>query len=74
MTRFYFDTVVNHSPAQDDLGIELAGREKARSEALRAAADMAKDFADRGELAEIEVNVRDGDVPVLSARLSLRVE
>ena len=70
--RFYFDTAVNGKSIEDDEGLELASREIARVEAVKAAAEMAKDAA--ATLQEVAVIIREGIEPVLSVRLPRIVE
>jgi hypothetical protein len=75
MPRFYFDTVVNREIAHDDAGLEFASLDEARQEAMRAAAEIAKDLAYKGISADIAVHIRVGGVESLAtARSSVRLE
>jgi len=46
----------------------------ARQEAIRAAAEMAKDQHLDGNARDITVAIREGDKPVATIRLSLKIE
>jgi hypothetical protein len=74
--RFYFDAVLNGEPQPDPEGIELANRDTARQDAVRAAAEMAKDRHLDGNAREFTVKVREGSEPVatIRIRLSLKIE
>jgi hypothetical protein len=72
--RFYFDAVLNGEPEPDPEGIELDSRDTARQEAVRAAAEMAKDRHLGGNAREFTVKVREGSEPFATIRLSLKIE
>ncbi|MGV3652071.1 MAG: DUF6894 family protein [Devosia sp.] len=71
MPRYFFHlTSDTDGKARDEIGIELNGLAAARSEAVRALSEMARDAA-RGPLPQIEVVVTDHSDALLFA-LSLR--
>jgi hypothetical protein len=72
--HFYFDAVLNGKVAPDPEGVELGNRDTARQEAVRAAAEMAKDSHLDGNARDIIVRVREGREPVATVRLSILIE
>ena len=74
MPHFYFDAVLQGQAETDPVGVELANRAVARQEAVRAAAEMAKDRHLGENVKDITLAIREGDEPVATIRLSLRVE
>jgi hypothetical protein len=72
--RFYFDAVLQGRTETDREGVELADRAVARQEAIRAAAEMAKDQHLDGDARDITVAIREGDKPIATIRLSLKIE
>ena len=74
MPRFYFDAVLQGRTETDREGVELSDRAVARQEAIRAAAEMAKDQHLDGNARDITVAIREGDKPVATIRLSLKIE
>jgi hypothetical protein len=59
MPRFYFDVDTGGSSTHDTEGDELADREAARQEALRALTEMAWTLSARTAGGEITIRVRD---------------
>ena len=74
MPRFYFDAVLQGKPEADPVGIELDNRDVARQEAVRAAAEMAKDRHVGENAQDITLAIREGDDPVATVRLCLKIE
>ena len=77
MTRvphFYFDATVNGEALPDPEGIELDTRAVARTEGLRAVAEMVKDQHLNGNARDIMIAIREGSDPVATIRLSLKIE
>ena len=74
MTRYFFDTSDNGRVFRDEEGTELASLEVARQEALVTLSQIVKDKMPDGDRREFVIDVRDGDGPLLTASLSLRVE
>jgi hypothetical protein len=72
--RYHFDAVLNGKVAPDPEGVELDSRDTARQEAVRAAAEMAKDSHLDGNARDITVRVREGREPVAIIRLSILIE
>jgi hypothetical protein len=75
MPRYYFDLLLHGDVEADGEGINLDGPAVARQEAVRAAAEFAKDLAHNHQQEDIAIRVRDeeGD-RVATARLRLNVE
>ncbi|HZB36846.1 MAG TPA: hypothetical protein VE443_02435, partial [Beijerinckiaceae bacterium] len=72
MPRFYFDLVLDGKAERDAEGVELNA---ARAEAVRAATDIAKDYAGKHPNHDLMIRVRSEERQrVATARLSLRVE
>ena len=70
-----FDTNDGDRIIPDKEGLDLAGMEEARAEAIKALPDMARDGLPDGDYREFVVDVRDeAGQRVLRARLSLVVE
>lgn len=59
MPRYYFDIRDGESFIQDDDGIDLPDLHKAKEQASRALADMARDAIPRREVYEMAIEVRD---------------
>jgi hypothetical protein len=75
MPRFYFDTTLDHVTEPDREGVQLDDAQTARREAVRAAAEMAKDFARHSDEQDITIQVRDeAGERVGTARLTLRID
>jgi hypothetical protein len=72
--RFYFDVVLQGQPETDPVGIELVSRHVARQEAVRAAAELAKDPHVGENAKDITLAIREGEEPVATVRLSLKIE
>jgi len=72
--HFYFDAMLQGQAETDPVGVELANRAVARQEAVRAAAEMAKDRHLGENAQDITLEVREEDEHVATVRLSLRVE
>jgi hypothetical protein len=71
MPRYFFDE--NGTPDQD--GLDLFGREQARTQAVKALPDMARDVLPNGEALTLAVAVREADGPVFfRATLTLKCE
>jgi hypothetical protein len=75
MPRFYFDLTLDGKPEPDAEGVELDDANAARAEAVRAATDIAKDYAGKHPNHDLMIRVRSEERQrVATARLSLRVE
>jgi hypothetical protein len=75
MPRYYFDTHDGDRLVRDNDGEELAGLERAQTEAVKALPDMARDALPCGDRRDFVVSVRDeGGRQVVKATLSLVVE
>jgi hypothetical protein len=75
MPRFYFDTTLDNVTNPDREGMVFRDAETARHEAVRAAAEMAKDFVRKGPKQDITIQVRDeAGERVGTARLTLRID
>ena len=75
MPRFYFDVYDTGRFSRDEEGLELSSIEEARSQALAALRDIARDELPDGDRREFLVKVRDGDSePIMTASLVLHVE
>ena len=75
MARYYFDFNDGETMMVDEGGIELDGVEAVHREALKALADVAKEFIPKGGQRSIVVGVRDeAGQRVLMAALSLNVQ
>jgi hypothetical protein len=72
--HFYFDATVNGEALPDPEGIELDTRAVARTEGLRAVAEMVKDQHLNGNARDIMIAIREGSDPVVTIRLSLKIE
>jgi len=72
--HFYFDATVNGEALPDPEGIELDTRAVARTEGLRAVAEMVKDQHLNGNARDIMIAIREGNDPVATIRLSLKIE
>jgi hypothetical protein len=70
--HFYFDATVNGEALPDPEGIELDTRAVARTEGLRAVAEMVKDQHLNGNARDIAIP--EGSDPVATIRLSLKIE
>ena len=71
MTRYFFDENDTH----DRDGLEMAGREQARTQAVKALPDMARDVLPDGDELTLTVTVREADGPVFfRATLTLKCE
>jgi hypothetical protein len=57
--RFYFDATIDGVTEPDREGMEFHDARTARREAVRAAAEMAKDFARDSDEQDIMIQVRD---------------
>jgi len=71
---FYFDATVNGEALPDPEGIELDTRAVARTEGLRAVAEMVKDQHLNGNARDIMIAIREGSDAVATIRLSLKIE
>lgn len=67
MTRYYFNVREDDHLSLDDEGFEYASDERARSEALRSLAELAKDAISKcdGVRHSMSVEVQDDQGPVL---------
>ena len=76
MPRFYFDITDTGRVTRDEEGLEFAGRQEARQQALATLGEIAKDELPDGDHREFVIEVRDGGgtVPIQRAVLSLNVE
>jgi hypothetical protein len=72
MPRFFFDFNENGATAIDLEGLDLASPDLARTEALSALAEMARDAPCRGEGRSLVCTVRDGDGAVHRLELTVR--
>lgn len=74
MPRFFFDTVDTGHPLPDDVGVELSDRESARSAAISALIDLARDELPDGDHREFVMTIREEQgTQLLSVRLVLDV-
>lgn len=75
MPRFYFDVRDGDRFFRDDEGLELSTFERARAEATRALAEIAKEALPGAVQRELAIEVRDGSPgPVLRTSLWFEVE
>jgi hypothetical protein len=75
MPRFYFDTTFDNVTEPDREGVELRDARTARKEAVRAAAEMAKDAAGKSAEQDISIQVRDeAGERIGTARVTLRID
>ncbi len=70
MPHYYFDTRDNDRFIQDDDGVELADLDAARQIAAASLAELAVDVLPGSERRVLIVEVREGQEPVLEARLT----
>lgn len=72
MTRYFIDTSDGETSLSDEIGADYATEGLARSEALQAVGDMARDHIHKGGNREMKAAVRDSTGTVVYAvRLSL---
>jgi hypothetical protein len=74
MPRFYFDSDDGDRPIEDTVGLVFSDLHAAQQEAVRALPEITKDALPDGTKREFIITVRDGNGPVLRAKLSLRIE
>jgi hypothetical protein len=75
MPRYFFDTDLDERLSVDEDGLELDGPEQARTEALRALPDMARDVFPQGQDRTLVTTVRTEDEAVIfRASLTLKCE
>ncbi|MDF2974184.1 MAG: hypothetical protein K0R61_4634 [Microvirga sp.] len=74
MPRFYFDVMSNGVATTDEEGVDLRSTELARNEAMRTAAEMAKEEGSCAK--DVVIHIRDGSgpLPIATVRLSLTCE
>ena len=74
MKRYYFDLRDGDALAPDEEGLDLSGIEAAQVEAAGFLVDVAKNAvlgsAKHGEVHNMAIEVRDGNGPVLTAKLT----
>jgi hypothetical protein len=72
LTRYFIDTSNGVVSLADEVGADYLTEAMARSEALQAASDMARDYVHRGGNRDMTVSVRDpAGTVVYAVRLSL---
>jgi hypothetical protein len=74
MIRYYFDTRDDDLFVQDDEGIELPSFERAKQDAARALAEIARDVLPCSVVRTLSIEVRDDVGPVFKATLRFEVE
>jgi hypothetical protein len=75
MPSYFFDFHDGDAVRRDGIGLDLAGIEAVRTEAINALLDMAGDVLSDGHEKSIAVDVRDNaGQPVLTASLTLVVD
>lgn len=72
MTRYFIDTSNGVVSLADEIGADYLTEAKARSEALQAVSDMARDYVHQGGDRDMTASVRDqGGAVVYAVKLSL---
>lgn len=72
MARYYFETYDGRSTIKDTDGLALGSLGEARTHALQALGDMARDALRNGPVREIEVRVREDRKLCLALTLTLK--
>lgn len=76
MAIYYFDLREGDALAVDEEGLELCDMRAVREEAARSMADAARDAIlsqCAGSLAQISIEVRDDDGPVIGVRFTFEI-
>jgi hypothetical protein len=75
MPRYYFDVWEDEALAKDVEGVEFAGLEAAKAEALVTLPAIAQGYLAKGDHKYLEIRVRDeAETPVLRVALALVIE